>query len=264
MHYPSGWYITRSDFIDTPPTLTHIYPPVQHKMAGGYGYGSGRGSNPFDYDDENGGFGSGNRGQRSYDRTEDVAPEDLEFRKQMAVRRMEESSANSLRTLNETYRMGVDTTVELDNQAESLDRVERRLDEIHVDLEKGKRNLRLIKSPFGGIANYFSKRKSVKEVTDPKDFKPQPSSTRSSKSTRSSAKHPSDSSQLKQFQSTGSEVVDSNLDEMSKQLDRLMGVGELIGTQLDDSEVQIDRVKYKMDRDEGGIQALNRDIKRQL
>ena len=234
-------------------------------MAGGYGRGSSGSSNPFDYDDDDGGFGSGNRGQRSYDRTDDVAPEDFKLREQMAIRRMEESSANSLRTLNETYRMGVDTTVELDNQADGLDRVERRLDEMHVDLEKGKRNMRLIKSPFGGIANYFSKRKTVKDVTDPKDYKPpKQSSSRKSQNTKSSANKPSDSSQLQQYKSTGSGIVDDNLDEMSKQLDRLMGVGDLIGTQLDDSEVQIDRIKYKMDRDEGGLQALNRDIKRQL
>lgn len=232
-------------------------------MAGHHGNGSGRSSNPFDYnyDDEAGGFGSGNRGQRSQDRGEEIHPEDLQLRKQMAIRRMEESSANSLRTLNETYRMGVDTTVELDNQSEALDRVERRLDEIHVDLDKGKRNLRLIKSPFGGIANYFSKRKNVKDVTDPKDHKPPMHSSKSSTTTKNSAKNSSD---LQQYQSTGSDVVDGNLDEMSRQLDRLMGVGELIGTQLDDSEVQIDRIKYKMERDRGGIEELNRDIRKQL
>jgi len=66
------------------------------------------------------------------------------------------------------------------------------------------------------------------------------------------------------YESTGSKVVDENLDEMSKQLDRLMGTGLVIGEQLDDSEVQIDRIKYKMERDEQAIKDLNKDINRQL
>ncbi len=176
--------------------------------------------NSFD-DDDYGGFGSSSQGFS------------------VAIQRMEESSANSLRLLNEleTYRMGIDMTQELELQAEKLDNVERKLDEIHVDLDKSKRNLRLNKSPFGGIANYFSKRK---EVTEPKP-PPKPSDPITRTKPKTSA------TKMDQYSSSGSKVVDRNLDEMSQQLDRLMGVGEE-SVQLDDFEVQVHRLKYKIDR----------------
>lgn len=233
-------------------------------MARGYNYRAERGSNPFDYDEEPGGFGGNSTyGQRDYSRgSQEATDDDLEVRKQLAIRRMEESSASSLRSLNETYQMGVNTAVELDSQADTLDRVERRLDEMHVDLDKGKRNMRLIKSPFGGIANYFSKRSSVKDVTDPKGYEQRPS--KSSAPPKETVKKRPDSTQLQQYESTGSTVVDENLDEMSKQLDRLMGVGHLIGASLDDSEDQIDRVRYKVDRNKTKVEAISKDIKTQL
>lgn len=186
-----------------------------------------------------------------------------EARLMMANQRMEESSANSLRALNEAMRMGVDTTEELERQAESLDRTERRLDEMHVELDKGEKNMRRIKSPFGGIGNYFSRRKTVEEVTDPKALRSQPK-----KGSSSTAKSKSSSKKSQQKEApapgTGNTVVDKNLDEMEKALFQLRGIGEVIGTQLDDSEQQLDRVKYKIDRDHVKMDKLNRDIKKEL
>ncbi len=198
-------------------------------------------SNPFDDDDDNESFGQ------------------HKSREQIVIRRMEESSANALRKLNETYRMGVDTTVELDHQAEKLDNVERKLDEIHSDVDKSKKNVSRIKSPFGGIFNRFSKQKDVSEITDPKDYKPPSISSNPSRS-----KPKSSPKELRHYESTGSAVVDSNLDEMSRQLNRMMGVGELIGVQLDDSKVQIDRIDYKMGREQEILKSVTKDINKQL
>ena len=191
---------------------------------------------------------------------------DLERRMMMANKRMEESSANSLRVLNETMRMGVDTTEELERQAESLDRTERMLDEMHVDLGKGERSMRQIKSPFGGIANYFSRRKTVEEVTDPKGYKPKPT-----KNSTTAKSKPAQSKQQKQKQQAmpppagiGNEVVDRNLDEMEKALGQLRGIGEVIGSQLDDSEQQIGRVDYKLQRNNVKVDKITKDIKREL
>ena len=219
-----------------------------------------------DYDDS--GFGNssqrssgsnsrGDQGPSTY--AQGNEPPDYQTREQMAIRRMEDSSANSLRSLNETYRMAIDTTQELEVQAEKLDNVERKLDEIHVDLDKSKRNLRLIKSPFGGIANYFSKRKEGKEVTDPKDYKPPPKPSNPMRT-----KPKTSATKMDQYSSSGSKVVDGNLDEMSQQLDRLMGAGELISVQLDDSEVQVGRLKHKIDRDRDKMEHINRDIKKRI
>ena len=175
---------------------------------------------------------------------------------------MEDASAHSLRTLNECLHIGSDTAVELDKQAEALDRTERRLDEMHVDLDQSKKHLRQIKSPFGGIANYFSRKKKVDEVTDPK----LPKEVAQSQTRRSSAKGSGKVAppSLSGLPSTGNTTVDRNCDEMSKALHQLRGMGELIGEQLDDSSAQIDRIQYKVDRTDVKIKGVNKDIRRQL
>ena len=158
--------------------------------------------------------------------------------------------------------MGADTAEELERQTEALDRTERRLDEMHVDLDKSKQHMRQIKSVFGGIGNYFARRKKINEVTDPKMPKGRGSSGSSDqhKSSASAAPPPS----MAGLKSTGNQVVDKNCVEMSKALHQLRGMGELIGEQLDDSSAQVDRLNYKMDRNDMKLKAVNKDIKRQL
>ena len=207
---------------------------------------------------EDRGYGRGSGyGGRESSREE----EEYSHRLQMANRRMEEASSQSVRTLHDCLRMGSDTAVELDRQAEALDRTERRLDEMHVDLDQSKRNMRLIKSPFGGVANYFARRKATKEITDPKLPKSQ---SRSQSSRSSSGSRSAGPQSMAAMKSTGNATVDKNCEEMSKALHQLKGVGELIGQQLDDSDAQLDRIQYKMDRTDVKVQKLNKDIKRQL
>ena len=190
---------------------------------------------------------------------------DFDYRMKMANHRMEESSARSLRVLNETMRMGVDTTEELERQAESLDKTERMLDEMHVDLDKGERHMRQIKSPFGGISNYFSRKKTVEQVTDPKGLK-----SKQGKGSSAARSQPPPKSKQKQKQKdpppqgTGNAIVDQNLDEMERALNQLKGIGEVIGSQLDDSEVQIDRVGHKLQRNHVKMDKLTKDVKREL
>ena len=205
-------------------------------------------------------------GSRGYEGADDeegrgygLPEDDYDMRIQAAYRKMEQSSGNSLRTLNETVRMGVETTEELERQAETLDRVETRLDEIDVDLDKSKRHMRNIRSPFGGISNYFAKRKPVGEVTDPKV----PASASSSQSAGRSKKG-GQQQQSKSQDSTGNQIVDRNLEEMEKALHQLKGIGELIGDQLDDSDAQITRVGVKMERDHGKMKGINAEIRREL
>lgn len=214
------------------------------------------------YDDrgEDRGYGRGSGyGGRESSREE----EEYSHRLQMANRRMEEASSQSVRTLHDCLRMGSDTAVELDRQAEALDRTESRLDEMHVNLDQSKRNMRLIKSPFGGVANYFARRKATKEITDPKLPKSQ-SQSRSKSSRSPSGSRSAGPQSMAAMKSTGNATVDKNCEEMSKALHQLKGVGELIGQQLDDSDAQLDRIQYKMDRTDVKVQKLNKDIKRQL
>ena len=214
--------------------------------------------------DEKEDYGGG-RGGYSADRELDARREadEYQYRKQLANRRMEETSAQSLRSLHECLQMGSDTAEELERQAESLDRTERRLDEMHVDLDQSKAHMRQIKSPFGGVANYFARRKKLKEVTDPKMPKGSSSQTASSRQDghdSASAAPPS----VAGMKSTGNRVVDKNCEEMSKALHHLKGMGELIGEQLTDSSGQVDRLNYKMDRTDVKLKGVNKDIRRQL
>lgn len=243
-------------------------PDYGNSSKGSVGLGREGQSSSYQYGGR-GGYSDSGYGHGYSDEPPPMTDAEFQSRKQEAIRRMEDSSFNSLRTLHDCVRMGTETTEELDRQAEALDRVETRLDEIHVGLDKGERNLRKIKSPFGGMMNYFSKRKPVSEVTDPKGFKPSQQSSDSKKSSSASGKgggKQQAQAQVPQqsYKSTGSEVVDRNLDMMGKALDDLMGVGELIGEQLDDSDRQIDRITYKMDRDQIKMEKLNKGIKKEL
>lgn len=191
--------------------------------------------------------------------------EEFQQRKQAALHKMEDSSFSSLRTLHDCIRMGTETTEELERQAEALDRTEARLDGIHVDLDRGQKHLNKIKSPFGGIKNYFTKKKTVNEVTDPKGFKPSQGDYKKSSNSRGKQQAQVQASAPQQtYKSTGSVVVDKNLDLMGKALDDLMGLGELIGEQLDDSDAQIERITHKVDRDDVKLKKLNEGIKREL
>ena len=217
------------------------------------GYGGGYG-HPDEY-----------RGGYSADREIDARREvdEVQYRVQVANRRMEESSAQSLRTLHECLGMGTDTAEELERQAESLDRTERRLDEMHVDLDRSKQHMRNIKSPFGGIANYFARKKNIKEVTDPKLPKSASSASKKAESRDTGGSVVAQPS-MAGLKSTGNAVVDRNCEEMSRALHQLKGMGEVIGTQLDDSSSQIDRINYKMERTDVKLKGVNKDIRRQL
>ena len=212
----------------------------------------------FGYDsrgDQRRGHGNSgyNRGQQS------ERDEQLRYRMMEANRRMEDSSFQCVRVLNETMSMATDTTEELEQQSESLDRTEQRLDEMEVDLEASKRNMREVKSVFGSLVNRFSKPKLSND--------PAPSKTSSTSSKRSSGP----TSQKKQQQvkqpnesSTGNDVVDRNLDELERGLKQLEGQAFLIGHQLDESNNQIDRVRVKMDRNDVRMRNITKEAKRQL
>ena len=179
--------------------------------------------------------------------------DECDRRIRVAHRKMEQSSANSLQTLNECVNMGVGTIEELDRQADVMDRVERCLDEMDVDLEKSKEHVRVIRSPFGGIINCFLRRKPPDEVVESRPFV--------SRSVGLKLQPPL---VVNRRASMGNAIVDSNLDEVEKALYSLKGIGEHIGRQLDDSDRQIDRVGTKVDRRNAKLTGINLDIKREL
>lgn len=232
-----------------------------YRSGGGGTGGGGRGR---DYCD-----GAGGYGRQPYEPERREADVEVEHQQriQAAYRRMEESSSNSVRTLHDTLGTGIAAVEELDRQAETLDRVEERLDHIDGDLDQSKRHMRNIKSIFGGIGNAFARRRDVKKVTDPKlPGSASPGSKPGAASPPPDPYPPQDKMAAARGRgpTTGSKVVDQNMDEMERVLYQLKGVGELMSDQLDDSDAQIDRVRYKLDRDNVKIKKLNRDIQGQL
>ena len=202
-------------------------------------------------------FGYDDHSRRSSRGPYNDRSDDLEYRLMAANRRMEDSSFQCVRVLNETMSMATDTTEELERQNESLGRTEQRLDEMEVDLEASRRDMREVKSIFGSFRNRFSK------PTYTKDPPPSKKPSSSSKVATNSKKKQQQSQALSK-QSTGNEIVDRNLDELERGLKQLEGQAYLIGHQIDESDVTIDRVRVKMDRNDVRIKSITKDAKRQL
>lgn len=66
------------------------------------------------------------------------------------------TSENALRIALEAREMGIDTITELEYQAEQIDRIERDVENIHANLDKGDRLMRGIESFGGYLKNKFS------------------------------------------------------------------------------------------------------------
>lgn len=211
----------------------------------------------YNSDYSGGGYhGDRRRENGGYDR--EMTREEYDQRMAVANRRMEDSSFRCVQLVTDTVDMANNTSEELERQSEALDRTERHADEIEVNLESSKRNMREVKSMWGSMFNRFSKPKySSDEV---------PSSSKSkSRSKRSSLPpEPKGRQKQQQYKDTGNEVVDKNLDVLEAGLKQLEGQAYLIGHQIDESSDQVDRIRGKLDRNDIRIQALNRDIKKQL
>ena len=180
--------------------------------------------------------------------------EDMTVQQRMAVanREMEESSKSCVRILHQTMDLADNTTKELYRQSEALDRTEAHLDGIDVDLEQSRRNMREIKSVWGGLVNNITKPKFSKETKGRPS--PLPPDRRGQKRGPSQA----------QAESTGNEIVDRNLDELEKGLHMLEGQSRIIGHQLDESNVQIDRLRKKVDKSNNRLKNVTGDINGEL
>ena len=174
--------------------------------------------------------------------------------------------------VNESLESAIDTTQELQRQQESLDRSNRMLDRMDEDLTQSKRAMRIISSPFGGIANYFArdgKKKNKAAVESQKTgqstSKPSSSSSSSSRQTSSSWQDQQQSMATRRpYESSGNTVVDDNLDEVERCLAQMKRVGLEIGNQLDHSIATIDELDRKVTDRDGKIIDLNRKIGRKI
>ena len=189
-------------------------------------------------------------------RKEDMTPQQ---RMAVANRSMEDTSRDCARVLYETMDLADDTTQELYRQSEALDRTEAHLDTMDVDLEQSRRNMREVKSVWGSLVNKFTKPTFSKE---PKSSNPSPPSQ--PRSDRSGRRGPSQAQAQAQAKSTGNEIVDRNLDEIERGLRMLEGQSLMMGHQLDESNVQIDRISKKMGKTNAHLKNVTGDINKEL
>lgn len=181
-----------------------------------------------------------------------------EQRMGLANRRMEDSSAQCVRLINQTLDTAAETSEELELQRESLNRTEAHLDAMDVDLEQSKRSMREVKSVWGGWLNRFTKPTFAAEPkikSKPMPKQPSDSGRRSNKGSQRDEKPKNES--------TGNATVDKNLDEIERGLQMLNGHALLMGHQLDESNQTIDRIKVKMERNDVKIKSITKDVKRE-
>eukprot|EP00005_Dracoamoeba_jomungandri_P001206 CAMPEP_0174250716 /NCGR_PEP_ID=MMETSP0439-20130205/801_1 /TAXON_ID=0 /ORGANISM="Stereomyxa ramosa, Strain Chinc5" /LENGTH=503 /DNA_ID=CAMNT_0015330857 /DNA_START=27 /DNA_END=1534 /DNA_ORIENTATION=+ len=76
-----------------------------------------------------------------------------------------QTSENALRIAHDTLAMGIDTMDELEYQAEQIDRIESRVENIHYNLNRGERHLRGIESLGGHFINTISSDKKKGKPT---------------------------------------------------------------------------------------------------
>ena len=169
---------------------------------------------------------------------------------------------------NESLETAIDTTKELHRQQESLDRSNRMLDRMDEDLTQSKRAMRIISSPFGGIANYFArdrkKKNKAAEAQKTGQATSKPSSSSSQQSSSSWQHQQQSMARSRPYESSGNTVVDDNLDDVERCLAQMKRVGLEIGNQLDHSIATIDELDRKVVDRDGQIIDLNRKIGKKI
>ncbi len=177
----------------------------------------------------------------------------MKSREQLAIERMEASSARSVRTLTETNRIGVATTEELAIQGEKLDGIERHLEEMNVDLTEEKHKIETVKSPFDWIQKKKNGRtRSVKYVPPPTKIQAEPPAVHKA------------TEQLRRLPSLGSTVIDANAERMSQLLSDLTVQAKNQGEMLDRQNGQVDRIHNLTDLNHDALKTVNKRIRKQL
>ena len=161
--------------------------------------------------------------------------------------------------MNRLHGTLLETSMDLadDRPRNSIDSL-RHWSTMDVDLEQSRRNMREV-SVWGSLVNKFTKPTFSKE---PKSSNPSPPSQ--PRSDRSGRRGPSQAQAQAQAKSTGNEIVDRNLDEIERGLRMLEGQSLMMGHQLDESNVQIDRISKKMGKTNAHLKNVTGDINKEL
>lgn len=177
---------------------------------------------------------------------------------------MRESTTRSVQLLNEAFYVGTKTNEELDRQYESLERTETKLDEMQQGLHFSRRMLSVIRSPISALFSGSSYKKPYDAKVNGRCTQKVVSMESSDRKLQSGSSSLQNTSSSSSSSSTGDVVVDQNLATMSKVLHQLRGVAELTSQQLDDSDLQIERILGKTKNNDGKLKELNKSMKKEL
>lgn len=194
-----------------------------------------------------------------------------------------DSSNRSLGLVYESEDIGNETAHELVRQGEQLRRTEQKLDKIDSDLNTSQRHITSLKSMFGGIRNYFSRKNDAPEpIPETRDsrlktYLERGQSDNAGDEERKKERmenhpgmrnlpynkqnqHNSQQSSMAAFESQ----LDNNLDELSSGLSRLRGLAEGLSYELEDQNEDIERLTGKAGKVDQKIEKTNTDVKRLL
>jgi hypothetical protein len=180
-----------------------------------------------------------------------------------------DSTRRMVRMAEETNQIGVETLVTLNEQGEKLDNIERRLDEMNVDLKKTEKNLREMEKCCGCIPCPCGGPKSVtKSKTYKRTYGNKAGSNQSDVVTsqpRRGGGGDNEGGYVKRI--TGDEredEMDDNLRAVGNILDNLHGIAVDMGDELDRQNTQLADINTKAKINEVHIGQANYRMKQQL
>ncbi|XP_067649071.1 synaptosomal-associated protein 29-like [Haliotis asinina] len=254
-------------------------------------------SNPFeDDDDEDMSFGGSSWKANQQNRSNDTSERREQLMRQIdeSEARQLESTRRALASIYDSEDTGIQTAEELSRQAETLNNIEKKTDDVNRTLTTSQKHLNNIKSVFGGIKNWWSGNKDPNALP-PSKSEPKPSPLKSKVDTYRESHDAYSSKQLdtsgfyddndidsrfmagarntggqrqqmvqRITNSAQEDEMDDNLVLMSEGMARLRNLAMDMGDEIERQNDQLDRINVKTDRALPRIENQNKQMKKIL
>lgn len=201
-----------------------------------------------------------------------MSEEDERYRLEQRIDHATNESVGATRRIRaiaeETNQIGVDTLVTLNEQGEQLDNVERRLDEINVDLKQTDKNLTELEKCCGCCTCLCCAPKNIKGTKHYKKAygkKAQYDEPVTNQPTSGGSSKQAQGPFIKRVTDDDREdEMEENLQAVSDVLGNLKGIATEMGGELDRQNKQLERVDRKADVNVVHLDQANRRIRNQL
>ncbi|XP_060576965.1 synaptosomal-associated protein 29-like [Ruditapes philippinarum] len=245
-------------------------------------------SNPFDEDDDD------NYRKKNNPKRSELSHEEQIQRMMMEIDDSEyrqlESTKRALASIDDSERTGIATAEELLHQREQLVNIEKKTDIINQDLKTSQKHLTNIKSIFGGIKNWWNGDKD--KDSQPRQSVPGTSKLQSTLDSQSASRPPpgqryktddgkgfyeddlddefmkgsrNPQGKTQYFKpvtnSRKEELLNDNLDLMSEGMERLKGLAQGLGDEIETQNTMLDRINTKTDRADIKLTDQNRQMR---